>query len=506
MDYEQIRKSEDRSWSLKLVEKLKTCTEESELDEIVRTLQVLDDYRTEMPLQEIMEDRNNSSALRSLASDVLYNCVTTDTKALRNSWWNSGDEILMRHALRVATKSEKELVVKIANDPEHVHYIDAIEAMNFGFEEPYFQKLKIRAMSHNDPQVRRAAAEAVFWDQPIAAESGLLILANDEDDNVTEKALDALCYYSSQAVLIRLDELIKTARDPLKEMQEKALSEVTLSFATSIKYLKANSPEAFLIFKNWLRPVEHLFNWAEIDRPEEPTTLQSSLEKPMKATVQKITERFNNANGKWADRWNYVRSLDYEAFTNGDKSILETFFSSHIDWSVREQAGYVLAKLDDSKGLSKLLDDSIFCVRRSAAYWIREVSKNEEIAEKLWEITQSEETWGTYGSELLESYALHESSSVKLEKRLVELALTDPRETIRMTAICEMEKRTARACVESVLCLLKEEPLVTWSVHTSILNACSALDINVPGIEKLSQIDDLYVQEYLAKVVCKRRK
>ncbi len=501
MDYEQIRESEDRSWSLKLIDKFKSCNDESELNEIARTLQALDDYRAEKPIQEILEDCNNSPFLRSLASDILSACVTSDTESLRKCWWESGDEILMRHAIRVSTRREKELLSKIAADPEHKFYIDAIESMAFGYEEPCFQELKIRAMSHSDPAVRKAAAETLLWDQPVAAEPGLLVLADDEEDEVAEEALNALCYYSSQAVLRRLSQLKATGRKPLREMQENAFAELRQDFESSIGHLRANNPEAFREFRNWLAPVEDLFDWNEIEKHEHATDYSAPKALKLKVSAAELIEKFSDENGKWAGSRSYCHSIDYEAFSADEKSALERFFSTHIDWSVRELAGLVLAKTGCGNSLMKLLDDTVLRVRKSAAYWIRDLSKSPELAEILWEMVLDEENGGTFGIEALESYVIHESSSNSLEERLVNLALSDLRESIRMTAVCELKKLGARASIKSVLPLLKEAPLVTWTVHASILDACFALKISVPDFARLAEIDDLYVQEALAKVL-----
>lgn len=55
--HEQIRDEGDRSWSLRLVAQLSATFDDDELDEIVRTLQALDDYRTVPQLITLLEDR-----------------------------------------------------------------------------------------------------------------------------------------------------------------------------------------------------------------------------------------------------------------------------------------------------------------------------------------------------------------------------------------------------------------------------------------------------------------
>ncbi len=503
MDYEQIRKSEDRSFSLILVEKLKACSDEDELEEIVHTIHKLDDYRTEQPLREIMENTENAALLRAIASDALCGCTTPDDIVLERAWWNSGDEILMRHAIRVSSRTNKELLRQIASDPVHKFYTDALESMSCRFEEPYFRQLKMNAMYSDAPSVRRTSAESLLWDQPIAAEPRLLILANDDDDEVAEEAIDVLCYCQSQATLRGLADLANSGRMPLREMHKHALEEVRSTFESSIKSMFERSPEAVPVYRQWLRPVEDLFDWDELQRPEVHNSSQPRAREDIQARLgpQEIIEWFNNADGRWADRFGFCNSLDYGALTASDKTILESFFSSHIDWSVRERGAFVLAKLDSGNSLLKLLDDPVLAVRQAASYWIREVSKDERIATRLWEVVQDDSVGGVNASEALESYVIHDSFSPLLNDKLVTLALTDQRESIVSTAVWKLKERGAKESIESVLSILSREPLITWSVHSAILEACVDLDIAVPNIEELRKIDDLHAQESLAMLV-----
>ena len=59
-----------------------------------------------------------------------------------------------------------------------------IHARLAGIEQPRFQALKVRALSHPDPDVRATAASTLLWDEPVCAELALLRLY------VAEGALD----------------------------------------------------------------------------------------------------------------------------------------------------------------------------------------------------------------------------------------------------------------------------------------------------------------------------
>jgi hypothetical protein len=66
-----------------------------------------------------------------------------------------------RHAVLAMDHGEHELLEPITRDPVHPLHREAILSMQFGFEAPHSQALKIAALAHPDPLVRATAAEVL---------------------------------------------------------------------------------------------------------------------------------------------------------------------------------------------------------------------------------------------------------------------------------------------------------------------------------------------------------
>lgn len=167
---------------------------------------------------------------------------------------------------------------------------------------------------------------------------------------------------------------------------------------------------------------------------------------------------------------------------------------------MREGACSALGQLKASDSIFDLLHDEVFAVRKAAAYYIREVPKQNHIAEQLWDMLISAQVAGVNATETLESYVVH-SSDADINERLCELARSDQRESVRSASIRQLEKRKARQHLQSLIPILFEEPLVTWAAHDHLLGACVNLQIAVPHVERLIEIDDLHLQSSLAQLL-----
>ncbi|MBX3149487.1 hypothetical protein KF728_04955 [Candidatus Obscuribacterales bacterium] len=508
-DHTSIRQTEDRSWSLPLLHAFVKSTADDDIEDLIGTLQVLDDYRILSPLTSILEDRSAKPNLREGASEILSGCTTAESANERRNWWNSQDPILMRHAILVAERSEMDIIEEVANNPQHPFYADAIEKLGVRFEEPRFQLLKIRALSDSRANVRACAASAILWDQPISAEAGLLRLAQEDDDEAAAEALDALAYYDSQSALISIHEMLKTGPIARRERYAEVFEDVRDDFLSAFKRLRGTNASAATIFKAWLSPVWETLALTDADFSPEQTTENESAKarsrKPERftTTIDEVMERFDNADGMWSDRWNYIGSIDWSSFSSEERLLIIKYFSQHADWSVREVSCSALGRLRASDALLGFLHDEVFAVRKMAAYYIREVPTEHRIAKHLWEMLIGAKIAGVNATETLESYVVH-SSDADIDERLCDLAKTDQRESVKYTAIGQLKKREARQHVESLLPILDDEPLITWSAHQYLLSACLDLQIPVPQAERLAGIDDLHLQESLAMHLAKR--
>jgi len=76
--------------------------------------------------------------LRTAASDALYGCTTSDTPEQRIEWWQSGDKILMRHAVRMAEREETELIERMLVIPHMSFFWMRLESLNLGLRSLNF--------------------------------------------------------------------------------------------------------------------------------------------------------------------------------------------------------------------------------------------------------------------------------------------------------------------------------------------------------------------------------
>ncbi|MCY1006219.1 hypothetical protein OV079_11735 [Nannocystis pusilla] len=84
---------------------------------------------------------------------------------------------------------------------------------------------------------------------------------------------------------------------------------------------------------------------------------------------------------------------------------------------------------------------------------------------------------------------------------LMERAAEDPRETIRHHAVHALIKLRAARELAGLLPLLEASPPVTWAVHLALLEACRKLGLDASRfLERLREVDDVYVQDALSLV------
>lgn len=495
--HEEIRQNEDRSWSLKLLSSIVASEPDDDLKEIARTLEILDDQRVMRELTQLIENQSIEERIRILASDILYGCATDDTAEQRARWWSSGDNILMRHAVRMAEEPESKLIEKLASDPDHPFHIDAVKKLS-RFEEPRFQRLAISALSHSDPAVRAEAADLLLWDQPVAAEAELLRVAEfDEYDPAAEAALDTLAYYESQTALLKLYALSTSGPSARRPLYKTVFEWIQETFISELERL--DGPAAG-IFRNWLKPSLEVISVDSVkdkDSSDEPSAAHNP-DPIFRPTVKEFVDKFDNCYGVWADRWNYVHKVDWNSYSPEERARLTDYFSTHSDWSVRELTCQALAVWNSSENILKFLDDPFMGVRKMAAYYARELSPNPAIAKRLWDFIERDGLSGTRGSEALSSYVVH-ADKTNLDSQLFSLARYDERESIRTEAIGKLKRRHATSRLEELLPLLRSEPLVTWSSHWALLEACFASDIEIPNLTELMDVDDLHLQVALAE-------
>ncbi len=491
--FDAIRETGDRSWSLRLVEELAYGLE-GDRDKIIEVLSNLGDRRTDQPLLAIVFDSSKTEAVRKAASDALFKTGSYHTEEERARWWASTDPVIVRHALLMSEPIEASYVTRIAADPTHSLYHEAIRTIEF-WEPPEFQKLIIQALDHDNPRVRETAAKCLLWEQPVAAENRLLALASDADEYVSTAALDTLNYCSSREIILELDRLRHNGPLSRQDWYQNSFDYVQEEFGWAIPGPDTEPKEKAYMLE-WLKPVKHLLKKRK-QRTRKTTTKASDtkveLEKP-ELTARSIIEDLSEVDGLWDQKeYRYYR-VDWAAFNDQDRQSLKRFFAHHADPMVREIGSRAFAAWQDAAAILSSLHDCDFGVLKTSAYHSRYLAANQAIANRLKELIEDPNVMNTFAHEALESFVFHSKSSETYDW-LLELAKQDTRPSIRCTAVGELNSTDTNNRVKELVHILNEPPVNTWSLHCTILNGCERLWISRATVDYLKSIDNLFLQQ-----------
>ncbi|MGW5317499.1 HEAT repeat domain-containing protein [Nocardia thailandica] len=456
----------------------------AERREIGATLGRLGDPRAVAPLTRIALHRARPAGTRQAALTALEDAgLCPEGDALRE-WWHSGDDMVRAVVLRQAGREHADLLGTVSRDPRHPLHRHAIDGLAFGFEEPHWQRDKIRGSAHADPAVRRVAAEVLRWDEPVAAEPALHRAAHDGDPAVAVAAIETLRYYRSRATLLLLDEIGHGTDERAAAARE------------SVADLRCDFEDAPRAVRPWLAPVAHLLRAPEPAGRPSPASPASSAGRPVPAPppATELVARYADPDGAWAPKLAALHGWDWSGVPAADRPVLARFFAGHPDPRVRAPICRALAAWRHADALLALAHDADSTVRKSAVYYLRFVPRSPDVATLTWDLVASGAVAGVGGYEALATCAAHTPPGA-LDDRLIGLARSDPRESVRAEAVSLLGDRVA-----PVLPLLAEEPLVTWDVHVRLLDACAATGLRPRGAEALRGIDHLDPAVALAAV------
>ncbi len=214
-------------------------------------------------------------------------------------------------------------------------------------------------------------------------------------------------------------------------------------------------------------------------------------------TASELINLFEDFDGCWFEKYDSITRTIWKRYSKKDREDLTSFFTKHPDIELRSAFCNALGEWGNSEELVTLLDDPCFGVRKSAAYNLKKVPKDESLAKHLWKVFDSNHSGSTFAREALDSYIVHAPES-GLNETFLEIAREDERESAKSSSIWELDKRDAIAEIESLVPLLQTEPLVTWSVHCALIEAAPIESIR-PYVKRLSAIDDIYIQDALAR-------
>jgi HEAT repeat protein len=492
-----LRDREDRSWTYRLLDLLAGPEPSvAEREAIAGSLTCLEDPRATAPLLALLTDVTRSDGVREAAGTVLRGNGNPPPGPSLRAWWRGDDRVLKRHALLSMGRAEADLLSPVLASPAHPLHLEAIMTAEFGFDEPRFLEPRIAALDHPDARVRWAAATALVWNEPCAAEEPLLRCALDADVGVAIAAIKTLEHYPSRAVMLALSELVNDARAPVAAEAVEVLENLRQRALAAL--IRAPSSERATLCA-WLDPVWSMLAFTSEDlvpsrlsAPARPSKLDGHLR------AAEVIALFGDADGPWAEKKSLAFTLDPEVFSAADRALLTPFLTQHADPWVRERAAHWLAAWGDHATLQWLArEDEAFGVRKSAVYGLGLVAPVPAVAAFAWEHLHAPGTTSTHADETLRTYVAHAPNDEAIP-RLLALAQTDARETVRTCAIEELCLLDARSEIARLLPRLEQPPLVTWSVHLALLDAVTKLELPLPALEALRLVDHLDVQSALS--------
>lgn len=501
----EITEAADRRWTFDLIDRLTDPTlPEEELDDLIESLQTVSDPRSIGPLEGILTSPRRPERIREAAGEILreMNHLRLSPQPERvRQWWREGDPVLKKHALAVSKRGcAPEIVLQAASDPNHSMHADAVGMLMFCFERPEHQEIKIRGLSHPDAKVRAAAADVLLWDEPVQAELPLIHATRDPSVEVAIEAANTLQYYPTHQVIRCLNDL-STHSD--KSIQEQALGSIDEIRSAVLCSLYRNGSRAADHLRRWLTPVWEILNFSEEDLSPE----QEDLATPSRAEPEPIDVDTTLGDLDDPDTsplvWNRVFwSMTWEGCNPRDRQRLRPMLLNHPDPIVREGAAKVFAAWRDLSALLDLLQDDDFCVRKAAMYRLSALPPSPSLAEIAWTYLERGDIYGAHEGETLHAFVGHAEPSLAIARLAPLVADPERSEGLRNSAVYDLRRLQARSAIQGLLLLLQEPPPMTWALHVALLEAAVELNLKLPDLRALWQVDHLHVQEALGR--CRR--
>jgi hypothetical protein len=494
VEHDDIRATQDRDWSEALLEVvLSSASTDEDRALATHTLAFVDDPRLHQRLRDIMGDRSQPDHARLAAWEITSFGSASLTAGELNDFWVRGDQLL---ASRVLTQMfDLDIVLPIAADPDHALHSAAIDALAFGCDAHL--SLAVAALSHRRADVRLAGTRSVLWDEPVAAIEPLIACLDDTDDHVRAQADETLAYFYNRHVL-------------------RALHDHDSGSFQDVQYEFARAVEAQPALAHWMAPVwdlvesavEHVVPVLPGDGTDEATpmvtaaTPTSSPREVVAITDEALVDALSNLGGQWADRRELLaQHVDWTAVV--DRSTVRTVMMHHIDPEVRGSAAAALGAWGDGDSLLSLTFDANVNVAKAAIWHIGQLPSNRALAPRLRALLDVRPP-GTGWRETLSAYVRHEDPVVA-EAFLVETMHGTDSESKRLSCLNHLVHQRNLDAVRGALIFVQQPPLVTWSVHETLVEACLDLDIALPPLPPLDSIDDLRLANVVVRAATSSR-
>lgn len=501
--FEHIKTTEDRSWTLRLIQLLidGDCPD---YEKVVETLIELADDRTAPILTPIIFDTSILEKVRDAASRVVSEGFTNWDAVARKRWWQSGDAVLQRHAIRCAEAKDAEFIYTIASNPNGPFFKDAIQSLEYlRRDEERFLRLSSVALKDPDPQIRMYAAKNLMLQQPIFAEQNLIEATLDNNVEVAKAALDTLTFYSSRNAIRHLFVMQQTSDDVCNAL----IDSIRLDLREEIMYFLnqwANHPDALKYINKWLQPIKKDVLSMFRKLPPLEKTPDEDTEKPTeKIDCDRVISILEDQDSEWVQAIDFFENkVDWKSFNAASRERLIRYLLSHdddVDTSSIFVSCIAFAAWQDTDNLLQITRHWRGDLIRKASYTLRFVPRSTAAAERLWEIISDANIRGDFAGEVLESFA-HHCDPQKLTTILIDLAFKDERHKVRCTAIKLLFAYDSPR-LKDLIPLLTVPSSINHLLHIDLLICLAEAKIEVPKsvLINLSEVDDVYLQILMAK-------
>ena len=387
--YADIAKNADRRWTARLLDRLAAHDlPDDELDDLVGALQAVSDHRSFATLEAVVPDDARPARIRNAASSALrgmqYVALDIPADKLRRGWLGD-DAILRRHALRWMDGIRcPDIIVAVAANPTHPLQAEAHGRMDWWFDLPQNEAIKIAGLAHLDPKVRAAAAYVLLWDEPAAAELPLIEATRDPMPEVAAEAANMLEYYPSLRVVRRLHEMLGPADDKVREAVEDSYESIRNELL--IRLCGRDRPVAEHV-RRWLRPAWDILAFTEEellpDEDEETPARRQEQREPMPVPDLLALLGDSDASPKLIEK--RLQENGWAQYDEGQRRLIRPLLLGHVDQLVRERVAWAFAAWGDVDGLLELLGNPDFFVRKSAIYNLGQLPPTPGIAELAWD-------------------------------------------------------------------------------------------------------------------------
>jgi hypothetical protein len=502
--YDDITETADRSWTSRLLDRLAAADlPDDEMDDLVGALQAVSDPRSVGPLEAVVCDAARPAGIREAASSALrgmqYLVPDVPEGTLRR-WWREGDAVLRRHALLWMDAFDcPDVVLTVASDPGHPFHAEALGQMTFYFDLPGHEAIKVAALAHPDPRVRETAATILFWDEPVRAEGPLIEAARDPVPEVVAEVCKTLEYYPSLKTVRCLYRLLDHPAEKVRQEAEVSFADVRHEFLLG---LRSRDPRVATHVRSWLKPVWDVLAFTEDEfrpgddpaRTPSPPDLGEVL--PLENLLGMLRDPDTSPKALRESLWRN----DWRGYAADERTRLRAMLLEHPDPLVREEAAVACGAWQDADGLLALVRDADFGVRKTTMCRLIDLPPTPGVANLAWEHLHRPDALGFHARETLDTFVKHADPAVALRRLGWIAGDHGRREGLRTAAVYHLARLRAVEQLAQFAGLLLEPPEVTWSLHIALLGSADDLGLPVPDNGPLRGVDNLHVQEAIARL------